>query len=568
MSNLNLGSAQNTFDAIVVGSGITGGWAAKELCEKGLKTLVLERGRNVEHVKDYHTTNMAPWEFEHRGRIKQEVREEYYVQSTTYAFRESTKHFFVNDKENPYTTEEEKPFAWIRGYHVGGRSLTWGRQSYRLSDLDFEANAKEGIAVDWPIRYRDLEPWYDYVEKFAGISGNRDGLPQLPDGQFQPPMEMFCIEREMKTAIESNFKDRNLVIGRVANLTQALPGRAPCQYRNLCYRGCPYGAAFSSNSSTLPAATATGNMTLRPDSIVHSLIYEANKNKVIGVRVIDANTSESIEFKARVIFLCASALASTHILLNSADERFPEGMANSSGALGHYLMDHPFQSGAEATFDGFEDQYYHGHRPNGIYVPRFRNVKEKHPGFLRGYGMQGGASRAGWGRGNYEPGFGADFKKAMSEPGPWRMSLGGWGECLPYYDNTISLNHEVVDKWGLPTLKIDCTFQENEIEMRKDMVATATEMFEAGGASQIKEQVAENPVPGLCIHEMGTARMGRNSRTSVLNGFNQCHDHPNVFVTDGASMTSSACQNPSLTYMALTARACDHAVREMNRLNL
>lgn len=385
---------ENIFDAIVVGSGISGGWAAKELCEKGLKTLVLERGRDVKHIQDYPTMNKAPWEFDHRGVNSQEVEENYYVQKKTYAFDEGTRHFFVNDKENPYTTPEDKEFRWIRGYQVGGRSLTWGRQSYRLSEMDFEANAKEGIAVDWPIRYKDIAPWYDYVEQFVGISGQKEGLDQLPDSKFLPPMDMFCVEKKVKSAIEKHWNDRMMTIGRTANLTQNHNGRTACQYRNLCDRGCPYGAYFSSNSSTLPAARNTGNLTLRPYSIVESVIYDEKKKKATGVRIIDSETSETKEYFAKVIFLCASTLGSTWIMLNSKSDRFPNGLGNSSGTLGKYLMDHHFQVSSRAEFEGFEDEYHYGFRPNGIYVPRFRNLKDRHPDFIRGYGMQGGANRS------------------------------------------------------------------------------------------------------------------------------------------------------------------------------
>ena len=557
----------NIFDAIVVGSGISGGWAAKELCEKGLKTLVLERGRDVKHVQDYPTMNKAPWEFDHRGLESQEVKENYYVQKKTYAFDEGTKHFFVNDKENPYTTPKDKEFRWHRGHQVGGRSLTWGRQSYRLSEMDFEANAKDGVGVDWPIRYKDIAPWYDYVERFVGISGQNEGLEQLPDGKFLPAMDMFCVEKKVKKAIEHHWTDRMMTIGRTANLTQNHKGRSACQYRNLCSRGCPYGAYFSSNSSTLPAAMNTGNLTLRPNSIVESVIYDEKTKKASGVRIIDSETSETKEYFAKVVFLNASTLGSTWIMLNSKSDRFPNGLGNSSGALGKYLMDHHFQVSSRAEFEGFEDKYHTGFRPNGIYVPRFRNIKDQHPDFIRGYGMQGGANRAGWGYGNRKAGFGGEFKDELMKPGPWEMNLLAFGECLPYEDNKVELNHNVTDKWGLPTLHISCEFKENEYAMRKDMALTTHEMLEAAGGKNIVT-MDKDDVPGYGIHEMGTARMGHDPKTSVLNGYNQMHDVPNVFVTDGAAMTSSACQNPSLTYMALTARAVHYAVDQLKKNNI
>ncbi|MDX1628506.1 MAG: GMC family oxidoreductase [Fulvivirga sp.] len=558
---------ENHFDAIVVGSGISGGWAAKELCEKGLKTLVLERGRNVDHLKDYPTMNKAPWEFENRGLYSKEIKENYYVQSRTYAFNLGNKPFFVNDKDNPYTTPEDKQFNWLRGYQVGGRSITWGRQSYRLSDIDFEANAKDGIAIDWPIRYKDIAPWYDYVEQFVGISGKKEGLAQLPDGKFLPPMEMFCVEKKVKKALEANWDDRIMTIGRVANLTQNHNGRTKCQFRNLCDRGCPFSAYFSSLSATLPAARATGNLTLRPDSIVESVIYDKETGKASGVRVIDAQTNETKEFFAKVVFLCASTLGSTWILLNSKSNEFPNGLGNSGGTLGKYLMDHHFNVYSKAEFEGYEDQYHYGYRPNGIFVPRFRNIKEKHPDFIRGYGMQGGGNRAGWGYGNRKAGFGGQFKDELMKPGPWEMTLQGFGECLPYEDNQVRLNHEVTDKWGLPTLHISCEFKENEYAMREDMKKTTYEILEAAGGKNIETRDVDD-VPGHAIHEMGTARMGRDPKTSVLNGFNQMHDVPNVFVTDGSAMTSSASQNPSLTYMALTARAVDYAVNQLKKRNI
>ena len=556
----------NTYDAIVIGSGITGGWAAKELTEKGLKTLVLERGRNVEHIKDYPTANLPPWKFQHRGFDTRATKDQYPVQCTNYAFNESTMHFYVNDRENPFSHPENKPFRWIRGYQVGGKSLLWGRETYRFSDLDFEANLRDGAGVDWPIRYKDIAPWYDYVEKFVGISGSRENIAQLPDGQFLPPMEMNCVEQEVKINIEKHWSDRKLIMGRGAHLTKTHHGRGPCQHRNNCERGCPYGGYFSSNSATLPVAQTTGNLTMRPFSIVHSVIYDEKKDKATGVRVLDAETGNMQEFYARIIFMNASTLNTTWILLNSATPRFSDGLANSSGVLGHYLMDHHKNLGAEGTWEGYEDRMDFGYRPILLTIPRFRNVKEQHPDFIRGYQIYGSANREGWWR-QSEPGFGANYKKEISKPGRWKMNLSAYGECLPYYENKVEMNHEVKDKWGLPTLKISCVFKENEQAMRKDMLAQSVEMLEVAGLKDVTPVDGEN-IPGFSIHEMGTARMGRDPKTSVLNKHNQCHDIPNLFITDGAAMTSSACQNPSLTYMALTARACDYAVREMKKGNL
>lgn len=556
---------ENTYDAIVVGTGISGGWAAKELTERGLKALVLDRGRMVRHIEDYPTMNKHPWELPNGDTMTTEELKDYPVQRRTgYTMKPSTKHWWVKDREHPY--QEIKRFDWIRGYHVGGRSLMWGRQSYRLSQMDFEANAKDGYGVDWPIRYSDLAPWYDYVEGFAGISGQNEGLQQLPDGNFLPPMEMNCVEKHVRKQIGKNFNDRLMTIGRVANITQNHKGRARCNYRNLCIRGCPFGAYFSSQSSTLPAAAATGNMTLRPNSIVTEVLYDKEKGKAIGVRVLDDETKEYIEYYARIIFLNASALNTTWILMNS-NQHFSDGMGNASGELGHNLMDHHFRIGASGEFEGFEDQYYYGRRANGIYVPRFRNIKEQRDDYLRGFGYQGGASRDNWQQAVAELGVGKELKEQIVTPGKWRMGFTGFGETLPYHENKVSLNRDKLDKNGLPTLDIDCEFKENEMKMRKDMKASAVEMLETSGAKNVRT-FDDIGGPGLGIHEMGTARMGRDPKTSVLNKWNQLHEVKNVFVTDGACMTSAACQNPSLTYMALTARAAEYAVQELKRNNL
>ncbi len=563
--NINGKAAQqNTYDAIVVGSGISGGWAAKELCEKGLKTLILERGRNIEHIKDYTDTTKDPWELRHHNSITEEDRKNCPIQSRIYAYDEVSKHFFVNDLENPYN--QVKPFDWIRGYHVGGRSLLWGRQCYRWSDLDFEANLKDGHGVDWPIRYKDIEPWYDYVEPFVGISGSREGLPQLPDGKFLPPMEMNCLEKHVAARIKENFNDRVMIIGRSANHTQKVGDRGPCQYRNKCQQGCPFGGYFSSNSATLPAAMKTNNLTLRPFSIVMGVIYDKEKRRAKGVRIMDSETRKTEDYFARIIFLNASTLGTTSILLNSVSDAFPEGLGNSSGQVGHNLMDHHYGVGAYGSFDGFEDQYFYGRRPNGVYIPRFRNVndKTKRSDYLRGFGYQGGAGR---GRPWIADGVGASLKEQLLEPGKWNMGVGSWGEHLPYFENKVTINKEKRDKWGMPTLDIDCEFKENEKAMRKDMMISAAEMLEKAGLKDVNTY-DNMPAPGFCIHEMGTARMGRNPKTSVLNGNNQMHEVKNVFITDGSCMSSSACQNPSVTYMALTARAADFAVKELKKGNL
>lgn len=566
--NINIAKQAETYDAIVVGSGITGGWAAKELCEKGMKTLVLERGRDVEHGTDYVTEHRPPWEYPLRGGVKpSEASRDHKVQSLCYAFDETTKHFFINDRENPYI--EEKPFNWIRGNHVGGRSLMWGRQCYRWSDLDFKANEKEGIGVAWPISYEDIQPWYDYVESFVGISGEALGLSYLPDSKFLPPMELSAGEKVLKKGIESAFPDRVLTIGRVAVLTESLNGRAACHYCGVCQRGCSTGSYFSSQSATLPAATATGNLTLRPDSHVHSVIYDEATGKATGVRVVDAHSKEMVEYQAKVVFMCASTLGSTQVLLNSKSASFPDGLANSSGALGHYLMDHHYQIAGRGVVEGLEDKYHYGNRPNGFYIPRFRNINEqtKRDDFVRGYGIQGRVSRPGWGRG--ERGFGEDFKNKLRDPGPWELSLNVFGEALPDYSNRVWLDANETDAWGIPLLHIDCEWKENEYAMRKDMVAGTEEMLVAAGLKDVSVvdsyALSGYGAPGLGIHEMGTARMGEDPQSSVLNKWNQAHDVPNLFVTDGSCMTSSACQNPSITYMALTARAVDYAVSEMKK---
>ena len=555
------------FDAIVVGSGISGGWAAKELTEKGLKVLLLERGRNVEHITDYTTALTPPWQVPHRGKVTQQLKTDHPVLKRDYVLNELNLSFWADEEQCPYV--EEKPFDWFRGYHVGGRSLTWGRQSYRWSDLDFEANAKEGVATDWPIRYRDLAPWYDYVETHAGISGSLEGLPQLPDGKFLPPMELNCVEKDVATRIKKEFHDtRRLIIGRVAHVTAPIPGRTNCQFRNKCALGCPFGAYFSTQSSTLPAAVKTGNLTLRPFSIVTRVVYDKDTKKATGVEVIDAETSQTYEFKSKIVFLCASAFNSTWLLMNSATDIWPGGLGSSSGELGHNAMDHHFRCGASGRVEGFEDQYVFGRRPNGFYIPRYRNLPGREArDYTRGFGYQGGASREGWGREIAELGIGAPLKEALQEPGEWTIGMTGFGEILPHHANRISLNQAKRDKWGLPVLAIDCEIRDNEKKMRRDMIDDAAEMLTAAGVKDVKP-VDSGYTFGQGIHEMGTARMGREPKNSVLNEHNQVWEAKNVFVTDGSCMTSAACVNPSLTYMALTARAADFAVGELKKGNL
>ncbi len=571
MDRKQIDASEEQYDAIVIGTGISGGWAAKELCENGLKTLVLERGRNVEHVTDYKTAHMDPWDFPNGNVATKEIKERKFKQHRTgYVTRESHEHFFVDDIKHPYN--EKRRFDWIRGYHVGGRSLMWGRQSYRLSEIDFEANKKDGNGVDWPVRYKDIEPWYDKVEEFIGVSGENLGLNVLPDQKLLKPMNLNCVEEHLQTKMSESFDDgRLLTIGRTAHITEgtkAGAGRTNCQYRNRCMRGCPYGAYFSSNSSTLPTAAATGNMTLRPHSVAYQIIYDEQSQKATGVRVIDAETKEKLEFKAKVIFLCASAMASASILLQSKSKRFPNGLGNDSDQLGRNVMDHHFHIGAYGVAEGFDDKYYKGRRPNGIYIPRFRNLGGKTDvnDFVRGYGYQGGATRSSVSELVAELKYGPKLKEAILKPGQWNVTLFGFGETLPDPNNRMYLDYDKLDEWGLPTITFDAAFGKNELAMRVDMQEQAVKMLKAAGFKNVQGYDRDDKkAMGLGIHEMGTARMGRDPKTSVLNGYNQVHACKNVYVTDGAFMTSSACQNPSLSYMAFTARAANHAAEQLKK---
>ncbi|GGG40113.1 GMC family oxidoreductase [Croceivirga lutea] len=572
MSKFYYNEEQESYDAIVVGTGISGGWAAKELCENGLKTLVLERGPMVKHRDDYKTAHKDPWDFPHNGELPVEQQKRQEKQARTgYTVKAPHHHWFVDDVDHPYN--EVKRFDWMRGYHLGGRSIMWGRHSYRWSDIDFAANKKEGIAVDWPVRYKDIAPWYDKVESYIGVSGELLGLPQLPDGQFEPMMELNCVEDHVRQKVAESFGGRVITAGRVAHINsdKKFEGdrRVRCQFRNRCIRGCPFGAYFSSLSSTLPAAERTGNMTLRPDSIVHEIIYDADTKKATGVKVIDRETKEEFEFKAKVIFLCASAVASTSILMQSKSDRFPNGLGNDSGELGHNIMDHHFLVGARGKMEGFDDKYYKGRKPNGIYVPRFRNLggDSDMKDFTRGYGYQGGAGRGDYENLVAEANYGKAYKDAMLTPGGWNMNMLAFGEILPYHDNKMVLDYDKKDQWGLPTVTFDAEIRQNELNMRKDMQDQAVQMLEKSGAKDIEPY--DNPYAlGLGIHEMGTARMGSSSKTSVVNEYNQVHACKNVYVTDGAFMTSASCVNPSLTYMAFTARAANHAADQLKKGNI
>jgi choline dehydrogenase-like flavoprotein len=558
--------ADYTYDAIVIGSGISGGWAAKELTEKGLRTIMLERGRNVEHIKDYVNTAKEAWNFPHRGGKTQQMIADYPVLNRDYCLNEWNLDFWANEKDNPYI--ETKRFDWYRGYQVGGRSLMWGRHSYRHSDIDFEANLKEGIAVDWPIRYKDIAPWYSYVEKFAGISGKKENWPTLPDGEYMPAMPLNFFEQEIANRIKKVYNGKRLITpGRTANITVPHNNRINCQYRNRCWLGCPFGAYFSTQSATLPAAMATGKLTLRPFSIVTKILYDKDSKKAKGVEVLDAETHKTYEFYAKIIFVNASALNSTWVLMNSATDIWPNGLGSSSGELGHNLMDHQIKCGASSTSDEHLDKYYFGWKPTGFYLPRFRNVFGDKREYLRGFGYQGSAGRSSWDKKVDAPEVGAAFKNALTEPGDWEIGLGGFGEILPYHANKVILDKNVKDKWGLPVLSMDAEINDNEKKMREEIINDAAEMLEKAGLKNVKTYNDEYAF-GMCIHEMGTARMGRDPKTSVLNEYNQVWDCKNVFVTDGACMTSGSCVNPSLTYMALTARATDFAVAELKKKNL
>lgn len=559
------GKSQNTYDAIVIGSGITGGIAAKELCEKGLKVLLLERGRMVEHIKDYPYFSKDPWEPPLRNMVPQEEASHYNIQKNLYLFAQDSKDFFVKDSEHPYI--QEQPFHWFRGYQMGGRSLLWAKHCYRWSDHDFKANLMDGHGVDWPIRYEDIAPWYSYIEKYIGVSANRDHIAQIPDGEFLPPFDLNIMDKHIRKRIKKNWPERDLIIGRMAILTRDHNGRKRCHGRNLCHRGCVFGAPYSSNAAAIPDAAKTGNLTIRPFSIVESLIFDPQTRKISRVNIIDSETKETTQYYSKLTFLNASTLGSTQILMQSKSPEFPTGLANSSGVLGHYLMDHHAGMGAMGGYSGFKDSYYQGERPASVYIPRFVNLEKQEKDYVRGYGFENYTSRSDWTRGFHQPGLGADWKDSLSKPGEWFVYFEAYGETLPYYDNHVSLDEDQKDQWGLPLLKISMSYQENEKKMRKDMAKASQEMLAACDLDWMAPFDHQSP-PGSVIHEMGTARMGQDPKTSVLNKWNQAHDVKNLFVTDGSCMTSSSCQNPSLTYMALSARACDYAVKELKKGNL
>ncbi len=571
--NLNLKvNKENTFDAIVVGSGMTGGVAAKELAEKGLTVLVIERGREVKHVSDYETAMQAPWELQHRDKPTINSLEEYWANNRFNNMANDEKMMFMtNDKQNPYI--EKRPFDWIRAYHTGGKSMHWGRQSYRWNEQDFEANAQDGIGVDWPVRYKELVPWYEYVEKFVGVSGQKENWEVLPDSNFLPAMPMTPPELYFRKKMKDKL-NRPVTIGRIANLTKAQPwhtelGRGTCQYRNKCSRGCPYGGYYSSLSGALPAAARTNRLTMVHNGIVSEIIFDNDTQKAKGVRVIDQHTKEATEYYADILFLNAGSMNTAALLLNSKSSRFPNGLGNDSDQVGRNIMDHHLGVGANATIEGFEDDFVFGQRPNALYIPRFRNWgADKQTNYIRGYGYQGGATRSDWKRGVGADGFGAAFKQEMTQPGAWSIGFGGFGEVLPNPNNRLYLDPIQKDPYGIPMIVFDAAFGENELAMRADIAQSAAEMLEAAGFKNINTYNRPEVHLGLGIHDMGTARMGKDPKTSVLNKFNQVHDCKNVFVTDGAAMASSSCVNPSLTYMAFTARAADFAVSELKKKNL
>lgn len=563
-------NANHIYDAIVIGSGISGGWAAKELCERGLKTLVLERGNNVVHLKNYPTATKNPWDFKHHGHIPLKEKEDNPVVNRCYAFDESTEHFFVKDKQHPYI--QQKPFDWIRGYQVGGKSLLWARQTQRWSKYDFEGPARDGFAVDWPIRYDDLAPWYGYVERFAGISGNHDGLDTLPDGEFLPPWKMNVVEKNIQQKIMANYPDRNVIIGRCAHLTEPkeihlAQGRGQCQARNLCQRGCPFGGYFSSNSSTLPTAAKTGNLTILPHSVVHSIIYDDNKGKATGVKVINAVTKQATEYFAKVIFLNAATLNTNLVMLNSISKRFPVGLGNDNELLGKFVAFQNYRGSLSANYERYADSYYYGRRPTAVMMPNFRNVHKQETDFLRGYMTFYTATRAGWGHQTNGPQIGGTYKDAISEAGDWGIYMMMQGETIPKESNHVYLSKDQKDDWGIPLLTVSVDYDDNDTKLMKDFLQQGAEMLDKAGCKNISPNDSQQ-APGLDIHEVGGVRMGKDPKTSLLNKWNQLHTCPNVFITDGACMTSTGTQNPSLTFMALTARAANYAADELKKGNL